>query len=75
MYELWGMDTGNAINDYDTETDALRTVLRYVEANGRDAIATWVLLRSTPDGESLETVAEGSELADLALRARAGAAQ
>ncbi|HEY8311022.1 MAG TPA: hypothetical protein VIG47_10725 [Gemmatimonadaceae bacterium] len=74
IYELYDWDTANLIYAYDTEAEALASVVQYVRAYGRASVATWTLLTSTPDGLHKENVAEGDALADLALRARAGAA-
>lgn len=74
IYELHDWDTANLIYAYDTEAEALASVVRYVRANGRASVLTWTLLMSTPDGMHKENVAEGDALADLALRASAGTA-
>ncbi len=69
-YELWGTDSGNIIADYETEDEALAFVAQYIEANGRGAVADWVL-GQTGDNETNDAfVAEGDALADLATRQR-----
>ena len=74
IYELHDWDTANLIYAYDTEAEALASVVRYMRTYGRASVTTWTLLVSTPDGVHKENVAEGDALADLALRASAGAA-
>lgn len=74
IYELHDWDTANLIYAYDTEAEALTSVVRYMRAYGRASVATWTLLMATPDGMHKENVAEGAALADLALRASAGTA-
>jgi len=74
IYELYDWDTANLIYAYDTEAEALGSVVHYVRAHGRASVTTWTLLMSTPDGTHKENIAEGEALAELALRASAGAA-
>lgn len=74
IHELYDWDDANLIAAFHDEADALTEVAAQVHAYGRAAVATWTLLTSTPDGMHKENVAEGDALADLALRARVGAA-
>jgi len=73
-YELWTLDTGNMVADYESEADALAEVEAYVAAHGRNAVADWALARNGDEESDFQRIAEGDALADLALRARAGAA-
>lgn len=73
-YELWTLDTGNMIADYDTEADALAEVQTYVAAHGREAVSDWALARSGDTESDFQRIAEGDALVDLALRASAGIA-
>jgi hypothetical protein len=73
-YELWTLDTGNMVADYDTEADALAEVQAYVAAHGREAVSEWTFTRNGDSETDFQRIAEGSALATLALRARAGAA-
>lgn len=59
IYELHDWDTANLIYAYDTEAEALASVIRYMRAYGRESVMTWTLLMSTPDGMYKENVAEG----------------
>jgi hypothetical protein len=72
-HELWALDTGNMVSDYDTEADALADVRTHVEAYGREAVADWALARNGDDEKDFCHIAEGDTLADRALRAHAGA--
>lgn len=74
LWELWNHETANIINAYPSEAAALAEVAAQVEAFGREGVETWSLLAATADGLHKENVAYGAALADLALRARAGAA-
>jgi hypothetical protein len=74
MYELYDWEDANLIAVYHSEAEALAEVTAQIHAFGRDAVATWTLLKSTPDGIHKENVAEGDALAERALRAPAGAA-
>lgn len=71
-YELWTLDTGNMVADYDSEADALAEVQAYVAEHGREAISDWVLARNGDSETDSQRIAEGGALADLALRASAG---
>lgn len=74
IWELWDHETANIVDAYTSEAAALREVAAQVGAFGREGVETWSLLASTSDGLHKENVAHGAALADLALRARAGAA-
>ncbi len=74
IYELYDWDDANLIAAYRDEANALAEVAAQVSAFGRDAVRTWTLLRSSPDGTHKENVAEGDALAERALHAHAGAA-
>lgn len=67
MYELYDWDAAHSINVYPTEGAALAVVASYIEANGREAVASWSLLRANADGQTVEAVAEGDDLAAFAL--------
>lgn len=69
MYEIWDFESANIVNAYPTESAALATVAAQVDAYGRAAVATWVLLRDD-GGPDKQPVAEGEALANLATRQR-----
>jgi hypothetical protein len=73
-YELWTLDTGNMVADYDTEADALTEVRAYMDAHGREAVAYWALARNGDSETDFQRVAEGCALAALALHAHVGTA-
>ncbi len=72
MYELWDFDSANIVNAYPTESAALAVVVAQMDAYGRAAVATWVLLKDDGGPDKLP-VAEGDALADLAIRQRVAA--
>ncbi|MGI8691183.1 MAG: hypothetical protein ACR2M3_21595 [Thermomicrobiales bacterium] len=53
IYELWYEDTGNIIDAYKAETDALAEVRAFIEDYGPSSIETMVLLAAT--GRKRET--------------------
>jgi hypothetical protein len=67
FYELWDLRTGNIVNTYDTEDEALATVRTLLTLNGAE-YASALSLSSEDDDEKTSFVAKG---ADLALRANA----
>lgn len=67
MYELYDWDAAHSINVYPSEGAALAVVVSYIEANGREAVASWSLFRANADGQMVEAVAEGDDLASRAL--------
>jgi hypothetical protein len=66
MFQLWEAESANLVGSYPTEEAALIVVRNVIDKHGREALDTIVLLREGADGR-LSKVAEGSELADLAL--------
>lgn len=73
VYELWDYDTGNLLGAYDTEQAALTEVRYAIQVDGRDAVATWALLRDDKKSPAKTVVATGAELVayatDMQLRA------
>jgi len=66
MFQLWEAESANLVGSYPTEEGALLVVRNVIDKHGREALNTIVLLREGARGR-FSTVAEGSELADLAL--------
>ena len=66
VYELWDYDTGNLLNAYDTEQAALTEVRAAVLIEGRDAVATWALLRDDTKSPAKTVIATGADLATYA---------
>jgi len=48
-YELWTLDTGNIVADYESEADALAEVQENGAAHGREAVSDWALARNGDD--------------------------
>ncbi len=69
-YELWDTETGNLVEAFDTQVDALVAADEVIAANAPAYPAALTLLRAGADG-SLTTVAEGETLAALAQRTAA----
>lgn len=66
-YELWALDTGNIIADYDTEADALAEVRAFTKAYGREAVSDWSLAQHGESESDFQHIAEGDALAARAL--------
>jgi len=60
-YQLWDNASGNLIEDYYTEREALDYVLEEIEACGSDAVHMWVLLRDPGTGPAT-MIAQGKGL-------------
>lgn len=67
IFELWDVDEAYPLNTYSAVFDALAVVAATVSKYGERAVETWGLFRSTPTGEITEIVAEGVNLARLAM--------
>lgn len=66
IYELWYEDTGNIIDAYEVETDALAEVRAFIEDYGPSSIETMVLL-AAPEGSEKQRIAHGAQLAKRAM--------
>ncbi len=64
-YELWDLETGNAIGAFATESDALSAVRNAMTAHGRDYVLPWGLARVTT--RRTDTLAHGEALIARAL--------
>ncbi len=65
FYELWDVVSGNMINTYDTEDEALAIVRDLVALNG-PAYACALSLAFEDDKENTSLVAKGADLAQRA---------
>ncbi len=65
-FQLWETESANLVGSYPTEDAALAIVRQTVESHGREIVDSLLLLRETTRGR-LAKVAEGPDLADLAL--------
>jgi hypothetical protein len=65
FYELWDLQSGNIINTYDTEDEALDVVRELVAQNGLD-YARALSLSVEDDDENLSLIAKGMSLAQRA---------
>lgn len=68
IFELWDEEEAHLLNTYAAMPDALAVVAATVRAYGESAVETWGLFRSTPDGAPTDIVAEGVDLARMAMR-------
>jgi hypothetical protein len=65
-YELWDLVSGNLIGTYPTQAEALACVRQFLTDEGREYVRDIAL--DGPDAEGKRRqIAEGDELADLAL--------
>lgn len=60
-YQLWDNASGNLIEDYYTEREALDYVIEEIEAYGSDAAHLWALL-CDPGTGPVTMIAQGEEL-------------
>jgi hypothetical protein len=60
-YQLWDNASGNLIEDYYTEREALDYILEEIEAYGADAVYAWALLRD-PETGPVTMIAQGMDL-------------
>jgi len=65
-YELWHMPSGNLVNTFDRETEAMAVVHRTFEQDGRDAGELFALGTEDRRGRSRQ-VAAGADLLARAL--------
>lgn len=65
IFALWETRSGNIINDYATEEEALAVVRETIEQYGLPAVATFSLVCETAQATTL--IVEGQDLADRAL--------
>ncbi len=70
IFELWDEEEAHLLNTYAAMPDALAVVAATVGEYGEHAVQTWGLFRSTPDGEPTDVIAEGIDLARMAMRER-----
>jgi hypothetical protein len=68
FYELWDLESGNMIGDFDTEVEALGVVHDILEAN-TTSFADLLSLGCNEDDGSFRIVAQGRPLAVMADRA------
>ena len=66
-YELWDTESGNLLDDFDTQVDALGSVRSLILLNGTGAMSAVALVR-VEDGRAV-TVAAGDDLEALATGA------
>ncbi len=66
IYEVWYEDTGNIIDAYKIETDALAEVRAFIEDYGPSSVETMVLL-AAPGGSEKQVIASGAQLAERAM--------
>jgi hypothetical protein len=72
-FQVWETESANLVGSYATEDAALAIVRRAIDAHGREAVATLLLLREDERGR-LAKIAEGTALGDLALASTTPAA-
>jgi hypothetical protein len=63
-YDLWDVESGNIINTFDTEPDALAVVRTLLDLNGPAYVQALSLGHEAADG-SMRIIAEGDDLAAL----------
>ena len=73
-YELWDTETGNLVEAFDNETDALRAARDLIGLNA-DVYPAMLTLLSVDERGELATVAAGDDLGTLAQAAPDGGAR
>jgi len=63
-YDLWDVESGNIVNTFETEREALAVVRTLLELNGQEYARALSLGYEADDG-SMRIVAEGDELGAL----------
>jgi hypothetical protein len=64
-YDLWDLETGNMVNTYRTEVQALEAIRALLASNGADYVNV-LSLGCREDGDRFSSIAEGEALAKLA---------
>lgn len=65
VYEIWDLESGNAVGDFDTEESALDEVRALIRVHGVPPLLPWALERH--EGTVIVPLAEGERLISLAL--------
>lgn len=65
VYELWDLETGNMIEAFHTETEALAAVRDAVTRHGRSYVETWALAHATV--RKMRSLAQGQALVERAF--------
>ena len=65
-YDLWDVESGNIVNTFETEREALRVVRTLLDLNGSEYARSLSLGVEDDDG-SMRIVAEGDDLAARAV--------
>ncbi|MGE0539883.1 MAG: hypothetical protein AB7R89_06855 [Dehalococcoidia bacterium] len=68
-YDIWNLETGNAVAEYDSEAEALELIRWTVETYGRNEASSWALTEIDESGEEC-VIAEGETLMDRAFGVR-----
>ena len=63
-YDLWDVDSGNIVNTFETEQEALAVVRTLLDVNGPEYVQALSLGYEGDDG-SMRIVAEGDRLASM----------
>ena len=63
-YDLWDVESGNIVNTFETERDALAVVRTLLDLNGPEYVQALSLGYEDDDG-SMRIVAEGDRLASM----------
>lgn len=72
VYELWDLESGNAVADFETEAEALALVRRTVRDHRCGEAVPWALF-AVDDTDAIIPVADSDALIALALGATATA--
>ena len=61
-YELWETQSGNLMEAFDSEAEALAAVARTAGKHGEAATETFALFRADDESDDVDCIAAGAEL-------------
>ena len=64
-YDLWDVESGNIVNTFETEAEALAVVRTLLDLNGPAYVQALSLGHEDDDDGTMRIIAEGDDLAEL----------
>lgn len=64
-FELWDLESGNAVEGFPSEQEAMLAVIDAIVRHGRASVEHWALAETTDDG--IADLGSGSRLIERAL--------
>ncbi len=69
-YELWDLDDGNRIGEFDTEADALAVLRDILAESGAESVSPLALIRITDDEDPVLTLEGAAFIARVSSQVR-----